>query len=226
MKQETKKLLWIGLIVLIIIGGGVLAYNGTQTAIKNTPSADPKLLMNAGSHSTAQGSRTYPVTIVEFGDYQCPACGFAEPIVEKILQNDPEVNLVFRNFPLPMHQNAVIAAKTAEAADAQGKFWEMHNAIYLNQDIWSTMQNPMDAFVVIGKKLNIDTDKLQLDVKSTKYTDIISKDQADGDALNINSTPTFFINGKQYTGGLEYNALQDAITTAYTASTQQTTSQQ
>ncbi len=227
MKKESKKLLWIGLVVVVIIGGGVWAYNANQQPVAVTPTVNGNLLINANSHSTDQGTRTYPVTIVEFGDYECPACGYAEPIVEKILPADPQVRLVFRNFPLPQHQFALIAAEAAEAAGAQGKFWEMHNAIYANQDVWTTMQTPMDAFVEMAKKLNLDVAKFTADVNSNKYADIITKDRQDGITLGVDSTPTFYINGRQYLGGLDYNTMQLAIQDAMAPSaTQQTGSTQ
>jgi protein-disulfide isomerase len=221
MNKETNKIVWIAIIAIVIIGGGFWAYSAQQPATPGT-TVDTKLLMNANSHSTDQGTRTYPVTIVEFGDYECPACGYAEPIIEKILANDPEVRLVFRNFPLQQHPFALLAAEAAEAAGAQGKFWEMHNAIYANQDVWTTMQTPLDAFTEIAKKLGLDINKFTQDVNSKKYADVIQKDQADGNALLVNSTPTFYINGKQYLKGLDYNTMQQTIQDALgAAATQQ-----
>jgi len=226
MKKETSKLLWVGGIIVVLIGGGIIAYNATQTPTTKS-TVDPKLLTNTSSHSTEKGTGAYPVTIVEFGDYECPACGYAEPIVEKILADDPQVKLIFRNFPLPQHSNAIIAAEAAEAAGAQGKFWEMHNALYANQDIWSTMEKPMDAYVEIAKKLNMDVDKFTADVNANKYESVITKDREDGVALGVNSTPTFYINGRQYLGGLDYNTMQLAIQGVLDGSdTQQASTQQ
>jgi len=223
MKKETSKMLWIGLIVLILVGGGIWAYSAAQAPTANQ-TADPKLLTNSGSHSSETGTRVYPVTIVEFGDYECPACAYAEPIIEKILTDDPQVKLIFRNFPLQQHPYALLAAEAAEAAGAQGKFWEMHNTIYANQDLWVKMQNPMDAFTEIAKRLNLDMDKFTSDVNNNKYADLISKDRQDGVALGVNSTPTFYINGRQYLGGLDYNTIQLAIQQAMRDGTTQQTS--
>ena len=209
MNKDVKKLLWVAVAVVVVIGGGWLAYNASQP--QNLPKADPKLLTNDQSHTSAQGTRTYPVTLVEFGDYQCPACGFAEPIVEKILADNPNVKLVFRNFPLAMHQHAILAAEAAEAAGAQGKFWAMHNAISLNQDIWSQMANPLDAFVEIAKQLKLDVTKFKQDVTNNKFAAIINKDVQDGTAAGVHATPTFFINGRQYLGDLNYASLQAAV---------------
>lgn len=209
MKKEIKKLLWVGAIAVVLIGGGILAYNASQPVEK--PKIDTGLLVKPDSHTTEQGTRTYPVTIVEFGDYQCPACAYVEPIVEKILSDYPEVKLVFRHFPLPGHQNAMAAARAAEAAGEQGKFWEMHTAIYLNQDIWSTMTTPTDAFVEIAKKLNLDVEKFKLDMTSEKYDQFITNDRKDGIDAGVNATPSFFINGRKYLGGNNYITLKLAV---------------
>ena len=226
MTNDIKKLIWIGVAAIIVIAGGILAYNATKPPQILTQ-ADPKLLSNENSHSTENGTLSYPVTMVEFGDYQCPACGYAQPIVEKVLADNPKVKLISRNFPLAQHQNALVAAEAAEAAGAQGKFWEMHKALYTNQDIWSTMATPMDAFVEMAKQLNLDVEKFKQDVQANKFADIITKDRNDGIALGINSTPSFFINGKLYMGGLSYVTMQAALNQAagITTDTQQTTQQ-
>lgn len=221
MNKEFKKLLWIGLVVVVIIGGGIWAYNASQKPVQ--PTVDPKLLTTADSHTTETGTRTYAVTIVEFGDYQCPACAYAEPIMEKILKDNPQVKLVFRNFPLPMHEFSDLAAEAAEAAGAQGKFWEMHNAIYANQEIWVKMSTPLDAFAEMAKQLNLDVEKFKQDVQNKKFADRINKDRQDGIALGVQGTPSLFINGRQYIGGLDVNLIQLAIDQAQQeSSTQQT----
>jgi len=223
MKKEIKKLLWVGIIAIVIIGGGIWAYSATQKG--NQPKVDANLLMNANSHTTAQGTRTYPITLVEFGDYQCPACAYVEPIIEKILAEKPEVKLVFRNFPLPGHEHAMLAAQAAEAAGVQGKFWEMHQAIYLNQEIWTKMKTPLDAFTEMAKQLNLNVEKFKQDVTGATFVEAINKDRQDGIALGVSGTPTFYINGRKYLGGNNYVTLKLAIDEALQeASTQQTTS--
>lgn len=215
MNKESKKLFWIAIVIIAILGGGFFAWSTSQTA--DNTLADAKLLMNSTSHTTEKGTRIYPVTLVEFGDYQCPACGFAEAIVEKILADNPKVKLVFRNFPLAMHKNALLAAEAAEAAGAQGKFWDMHNVLYINQDLWSSAEDPMAVMLEIAKKINVpDLEKFKADVTAKKFASVISKDQQDGNALGVNSTPTFYINGKKYTGKNSLENLQKAIDDAAT----------
>jgi protein-disulfide isomerase len=207
--------------IVIIAVGGIWAYVSQPTTTGDQ--VNQALLLRPGNHSTEQGTRTYPITIVEFGDYECPACGYADPIIQKVVADDPDVRLIFRNFPLSQHPFALIAAETAEAAAAQGKFWEMHTAIYANQNVWTTMQTPLDAFVSMASKLGLDTNRLTQEVNASKYDAVIKQDQADGVALGVDSTPTFYINGKKYAGGLDYNLIQRAIDQARNGgSTQQT----
>ncbi len=209
MNKDTKKLIWIGIAALVVIGGGILAYTASQPG--NLPKADPKLLVNENSHTSEQGTRNYTITLVEFGDYQCPACAYAQAAVEELLANNPQVKLVFRQYPLPMHEHSMIAAEAAEAAGAQGKFWEMHKALFTNQDIWVKMKTPMDAFVEIAKKLNLDVEKFKQDVETHKFAERINKDREDGTNAGVQGTPTFFINGKLYSNGLGISGLQRAI---------------
>lgn len=227
MKKEAKKMIWIAVVVIVLIGGGIYAWNASQSSPTTNPVVAQNLLMNANSHTNEVGTRTYPVTLIEFGDYECPACGAAYPIVKQLVANNPQIKFVFRNFPLSQHPFAQIAAEAAEAAAAQGKFWEMHDAIYANQNIWVTMQSPLDAFVKMATELGLNVQQFQSDVTSNKYAAVINKDMADGNALGIYQTPTFFINGQMYVGPTDYNDLQQAVNQAQQESaTQQTSSQQ
>jgi len=163
---------------------------------QNTPAAMSEKLVNETSHMT--GKKDAKVTIVEFGDYECPACGVANPIIKQVIAayaNNPDVNVVFRNFPLPQHINAMISAQAAEAAAAQGKFWEMHDLLYEHQSDWVTSTTPLDVFTTYATQLGLDVQKFKNDVTSNAYTTIINKDIADATALNVSWTPSIYING-------------------------------
>src|SRR5438552_3274427 len=132
MKKQVLILIGLG---IVIIGGGILLMlrSGSFSASPtNQPLADPGKLVRDNSHMTSKLNAK--VTVVEFGDYQCPACGYAYPILKQVLEDqykdNPDVNFVFRNFPLPQHANAPAAAEAAEAAGAQGKYWFMHDLLY------------------------------------------------------------------------------------------------
>ncbi len=182
----------------IIIVGLVLLMAFTPKAPLTSALADPEFLVATKSHMT--GIKGAKVTVVEFGDYQCPACGFAETILTEVrayYAKNPDVNFVFRHFPLTsIHDNALITAEAAEAASAQGKFWEMHALLYENQNAWAEISNPIDLLVSYAKEIGIDTTKFKKEVENKKYQNNILADQSDGNTLNIDRTPTFFINGE------------------------------
>lgn len=212
MTQEAKIIIGIGVVTLALIIGGVFLFNKPdQTSSSTQPQiTDEKLLVGENSHKIASDSAK--VTIVEFGDYQCPACAAAHPIVEQILKDyQGRITFVFRNFPLPTHNNAKISAEAAEAAAAQGKFWEMYDKLYETQKNWAGTDKPLDLFVNYAQELGLDTNKFREDVDGNKYANRINKDQADGNTLGVNSTPTFFVNGEKLTGAPSYNALKNKI---------------
>ncbi len=185
----------VGFIVLAIAGGG------KQYASLAPAMADSKTLVRASSHMT--GVKEAAVTLVEFGDYQCPACAATYRIVKQALAayRDPKaVNFVFRNFPLPQHGNARVAAEAAEAASAQGKFWEMHDKLYENQAQWSDSADPVTLFIGYVRDAGLDAERFAADVRASRFEDVIQADMNDGTAVSVQATPTFFINGHMQVG--------------------------
>lgn len=149
-----------------------------------------------------QGEKDAKVTVVEYGDFQCPACGSAyQPLKDlETLYKDKSVRFVYRHFPLTqIHQFAYKAAEAAEAAGAQGKFFEMHDKLYENQTKLTDDDLRSYAKSVVG-----DFAKWEEDFKSGKYSTRVDQDTADGNALGVSSTPTFVVNGKiiEHGGGL------------------------
>lgn len=210
MSQEVKIFAGIGVITLVIFVAAAFLLGGSPSVPKPV---DASLLVKANSNKI-----TYPqakVTLVEFGDYQCPACGAIEPAVEQLRSEyKGKVNFVFRNFPLPMHQNAVIAAKAAEAAGMQGKFWQMHDLLYAEQNTWGESSSPTDDFLSYAKQLQLNTTKFQQALSSAAVSSKITGDQADGNSLGVDATPTFYINAIKFTDIPSYAALKQALDTA------------
>jgi len=219
MSNEVKIIGGIGIITLVIVIGAAFLFGGTSSsssAQNAQPISNTKALVHKDSHEINAHSK---VTLVEFGDFQCPACGAEYPIVTQLLQTyNGKINFVFRNFPLPQHQNAQAAAETAEAAGAQGKFFEMYNMLYTNQNTWGETTNAMDYFTQYAKALHLDMNKFTSDVKGNKYAAKIQADINDGYAVNVNATPTFFLNGVPIQGGLPYNDFKSRIDQALQSS--------
>jgi protein-disulfide isomerase len=196
MSKEAKIL--IGVAAVVVAGGVLLAIFANPQPEQPGQSSDPQSILRDTSHMT--GKKDAKVTIVEFGDFQCPACGAAFPIVEQVLagyKDNPEVNFAFRNFPLEtIHPNARIGSEAAEAAGDQGKFWEMYRKLYEKQGEWSTQPAPLDKLVGYASEIGLDTGKFRSYVEQHLAKDIIDADINDAEKLTVNSTPTFFINGE------------------------------
>jgi protein-disulfide isomerase len=207
MSKEAK--IMTGVIAVIVVGMiGVFAIMNKSSTPEPTKVADAGKLVRDDSHKTGTGTK---VTVVEFGDFQCPACGAAEPTVERLISEyNDKATFVFRNFPLPQHKNAVIAALAAESAGGQNKYWEMHNKLYATQNDWSESADPLSFYTKYATDLGLDVNKFTSDVNNKTYQSRIDVDQADGTAVNVQGTPTFFVNGKA-TADYKYDTLKKAI---------------
>lgn len=212
MSTETRNLAVILGGALFAIGLGMFLFGDESQTTTDSP-ADKDVLVRQESHQTNPGGK---VTVVEFGDYQCPACGAAHSIIKAIeekYKDNKDFNFVFRNFPLPMHRNALVAAEAAEAAGEQGKFWEMNNALYEHQKDWEGSPDAMKFFLQYAKDIGLNVDTFQKAVMDEKFADIISKDKSDGNAAGVNATPTFYINGEKSAGipGSDFKAKIETI---------------
>ncbi len=164
----------------------------------NPGNPPPQVYEIALGESPVKGPRDAPVTIVEFSDFQCPGCKTYQGLMNQVLQLYPkEVKLVYKEFPLAeIHANAVNAAKAALAAGRQGKFWEMHDAIYQNQD-----ELGMDKLKEYAQKVGIDVLRWEQDFNSPEVQQQLSREADEGRAAGVDSTPSFFVNGRRITQG-------------------------
>lgn len=156
-----------------------------------------------------QGPIDAPLALVEYGDYECPYCGDAHPIVKAIQERlGSQLCFAFRNFPLAtMHPHAKHAAEAAEAAGAQGKFWEMHDTLFENQDALA------DAYLEeYASALGLDAKRLMDEVRAGAHGGRVREDFRGGARIGVNGTPTFFINGVRYDGEIDAGGLFAALT--------------
>jgi protein-disulfide isomerase len=170
-----------------------------------------RLVVPVNDHDHIQGGADAPVTLVEYGDYECPYCGQAYPIV-KALQEElgDSLRFVFRNFPLAqMHPHAEHAAETAEAAAAQGEFWKMHDYLYEHQ-------NRLDDrhLVHYAEEVGLDVDRFEREMEAAQYRERVQEDFMSGVRSGVNGTPTFFINGVRHDDSYEFSVLLQAIRNA------------
>jgi protein-disulfide isomerase len=193
----------IGIVLLAAIAGGwILLRSSQQSRNSSNPTPDPALEVQGADPPHVRGNPNAPVTIEEFGDFQCPSCGNYYPELKKIEADfGDRLRVVFRELPLlPMHEHALLAAQAAEAAGLQGKFWEMHDKLYENQATWVEAKDLIPVFADYAKQLGLDPDRFMKDLNGEKVAQRIFQDGKRSHALNIQSTPTFFVNGKEAKG--------------------------
>lgn len=166
------------------------------------------LSVAVGKSDHAQGPADAPVTLLEYGDYQCPYCADMNPMIKAIAKvMGTQMRYVFRHMPLlEMHPYAQHAAEAAEAAGAQGKFWEMHDAILQRQAELGT-----DLLHRLAKKIDLDVERFSADLEARQYRPRVKRDFMSGMRSGVAATPTFFINGRRYEGALEHAALLSAV---------------
>ncbi len=169
------------------------------------------LTQSISARDHAEGPADAPLTLVEYGDYQCPYCGAAYPVVKRLQKTlGKKLRFVFRNFPLTqVHPYALIAAKAAEAAALQGKFWEMHELLFEEQRLLKP-----DIVPSWAKRIGLNLEQFENDIEQGVVEKRIGEDRQSGIRSGVNGTPTFFVNGTRYDGPADYNSLLAALQSA------------
>ena len=179
----------IGFITMLIFIGIIIASQGKSNAPSLKPVSEDLLITD---HTYVKGPKDAPVSLVEFGDFECPACQTFHPIVNYILENHTnELKFAYRHFPLPQHKYARKAAEASQIAGESGKFWEYYDMLYKQQALSE------EDLIKYAKALGLDEDKFTSDLRKGTFASIVNSDVKDGSKLGINSTPTFYLNGKK-----------------------------
>lgn len=188
---------------MLLIGGvAVLLGNsgGSGSGQNNTTGnpADGAVVVTVRDGDWSRGDTGAPVTLIEYADFECPACAEYAPIVKQLLSDFPgKLRQVYRFFPLiNIHPNAIPAAKAAEAAGKQGKFWEMGDMLFAKQQDWADSNDAGKIFEGYAKDLGLDVNKFKQDVNDSGTQQRINTDLDEATKLNLSGTPTFFINGR------------------------------
>ncbi|MDQ2921436.1 MAG: DsbA family protein [Acidobacteriota bacterium] len=210
-----KRVLPFLIIAVVLAAAGVIAWYLKQSALDApvaTPTPTVSSLASPASPASpakvgepgadpphALGDAKAPVTLEEFGDFQCPPCGMLHPVL-KTMEHEfgPRLRIIFREFPLvPAHQYGLAAARAAEAAGMQGKFWEMHDLIYENQKSWSNAFDVRPIFEGYATKIGLDLEKFKRDLSSEAVAQRIFLDGKRGRSMGVTGTPTVFMNGRE-----------------------------
>jgi len=174
-------------IILVFVGIALFTGNKDNTG-NNSANGQPTY------HIEGEGQKR--VTLVEYGDFQCPACRQYHPVIKQVVEKyKQDITFQFRHYPLTqIHPNAFAASRAAEAASKQNKFWEMHDLLYQNQDAWAQAGNPQSIFEQYAKQLGMNIEQFKTDFTSDAVNSAINADMKEGTKLNITGTPSFFIN--------------------------------
>lgn len=208
---RTRWIVFVAVCALVLGGLAFMSKKdsvdvGNTDATKIVASTDTAI----GDH--AYGNKNAKVVLIEYGDFQCPGCGGAYPQLKTIKEKyKDDIAFVFRNFPLTsIHPNALAAAAVAEAAGLQGKFWEMHDKLYENQESWSSAATDQrdELFEGYAKEIGLNLDQFRTDRGSKKVSEKISRDQALGRKVKVDSTPSVYIGSTKISDEINTDLVQ------------------
>ena len=192
--KRTKRILLWGLFLLVLAGA---AWGLFELAGQTSPEIEQaKILDTVSAGDWVTRNREAGVTLIEYGDFQCPACGAFHPLVKKLLENHADnFQFAYRHFPLQQHPHAKPAGYAAEAAGLQGKFWEMYDLIFANQNKWTGLKDVEETFMGYAESLGLNMEQFKKDYDSDEVKDEVDRDNESGFANKVNATPTFYLNG-------------------------------
>jgi protein-disulfide isomerase len=190
------------IIVIIVaaaaVGGGAMLYQSKRPHLLSIP--EDKVVPGKGDTAAMhiRGNPDAAGTLEEFGDFQCPPCGSIAPFLDDLVKEyNPRLRLVFRNFPLSAHKHAREAALAAEAAGLQGHFWEMHDVLYREQDVWSKSDDVSELFNAYAGTIGLNIDQFKKDLDSDQVKQRVESDVARANSLGVKMTPTIFVNNHE-----------------------------
>lgn len=216
-KEKSKKTkmitIWIIVGLMLTAGIGSIVFLVAKSSSFDGKISQPALLV-AQDSDWSKGNKDAKTVLIEYSDFECPACAYFMPIIEKLSADFPnDLKIVYRHFPLPQHKNARIAAYAAEAAGQQGKFFEMADKIFERQKEWENLseKDSTDIFKNSASELNLDIKKFEDDLNKDEIKNAVEHDYKDGTALNTSYTPTFYLNGNKIVNPKSYDEFKKVI---------------
>ena len=189
-----KWIAWFLVVFALIFGGYKLVVWINTPQDEQAPAT-----VTLGENEWSKGNPQADVILIEYSDFQCPACKTYYPLIRRLSEElGDELRIVYRHLPLvSIHKNAIAAASAAEAAGRQEKFWEMHDKLFDNQDNWADDSNPDDKFKSYAAELELDLEKFISDYESSEVKNDVNSDLTAANSLRLNSTPSFVLNGRK-----------------------------
>lgn len=193
----------LGMVLLVVM----LAKLGTSTAPVTT------LAPAVSTVDHKKGAENPKVTLVEYSDFQCPACGQYYTMLKELVQEFPnDVTIVYRHYPLKqIHKNAEKAAQAAEAAAKQGKFWDTHDILFNTQSVWSELEKPEEQFEKYAQSLGLNIEQFKKDLVSAEVVEKVRNDESSASSMNLRGTPTFFLNNTLIPNPQSYEQLKAVV---------------
>jgi protein-disulfide isomerase len=194
--KRVLPFLIVALVGFITVGAGTMLYRAKRPSTL-TISGEEAVGKEKQGSIHVRGPAQAPVTLEEFGDFQCPPCGMMSgPLLEIEKDYGTKLRVIFRNFPFPNHQHALEAAYAAEAAGLQGRYWEMHDLLYKEQANWSKASDVKQLFVSYARILGLEMDRFEADIAGPTVKALVTADQERGKSLGVTATPSIFINNQ------------------------------
>ena len=215
-RENSKRMKWIVIFaVLAVVVYGIIKANDGPKRVDGP--GDEVVALFLTEDEWIKGNPQAPNVLVEYSDFQCPACRAYHSSVQRLADAFPdELQIVYRHFPLKQtHPNAQLAGQAAEAAGMQGKFWEMHDELFDNQNQWSNERDPQDRFVAYATTIELDVDRFIKDLKSKDARRGVDDDFATGLRASVNSTPSFFLNGQLIRPSTDYESFRALIKSSF-----------
>lgn len=223
-RQRYKRpAIWTGAVLLVAVAAWLMVRmatpgSGDLGGASGSESGDPVNPEDFAQDLTVaesdwiKGNEDAEITIIEYGDFQCPACGQYYPLVNELVNEfGDDIRFVYRHFPLSNHEFAEVAARAAEAAGRQDAFWEMHDIIFENQQRWTTRGEGEDDFVEMAGLIGLDTGQFRQDMQSEPVRRKVEQDFQTGMDQGVNAVPTFFINGDRIQNPNSYQEFRQII---------------
>lgn len=214
-KSYSRYILWGSALLGLVIA----AYGMAKLAGNSTPNQAALLINTISPSDWVKGGEGARVTLVEYSDFQCPACGAYYPLLKQLRDEfGDKIIFAYRHFPLyQIHANAGVAARAAEAAGKQGKFWEMHDVIFETQELWSLEHDAREIFLRYAESLGMDMEQFKKDIDSDEVKAEVQSDLESGIRSRVNSTPTFFLSGEKIANPRNYDEFKKLIEAALAA---------
>jgi protein-disulfide isomerase len=213
-RRFQRILTWSGVVLLFVLVGLGMIKLSANTQL---PVVSGSLAAHVSARDNIEGPTNAAITLVEYSDFQCPACALFGPILDKLLSEpllSGKVRVVYRYFPLSgIHANAQLSARSAQAAALQGKFWQMHDLLFKNQTDWAgtSASNAMATFIGYAQQLELDVNKFTTDLDSSAVSARVQADYDSGVHSGVDSTPSFFVNGTRMPHPASYDAFKQYL---------------